>query len=164
MGWIILLVVAVIVVYYFRYVNAQDVYKATVARNTTQEARPGNAFKFRVAGVEYNNRKNIIAEYCKPGVELMLIHEKKNKYDVNAIGVWTINPKRKLGFVPKKLNTQILPHLNSNVFRCYIDDVSLLTESEIWGKSEDDFGNGKEQYYLNVDVIVELKSFHIPSK
>lgn len=60
-----------------------------------------NSFYTKVAGVSIGDRQHIIAG-LKQGDELLLIRERDNKYDKNAIKICTLQGKQ-IGYIPAEL-------------------------------------------------------------
>jgi len=63
---------------------------------------PLNEHLIKVAGVSFENRQNIIKN-LHTGEQLILVREKNNSFDSNAIGVHTLYGEQ-IGYIPKDIN------------------------------------------------------------
>lgn len=75
--------------------------------------------KTRVAGGTIGNRQHYIRNYCRLAQKFFLEREPDNPHDPNAIKVLVSKYKALIGYIPKKIASQLAPLMNSGIeLRC----------------------------------------------
>ena len=69
----------------------------------------------KLAGVTFGSRQHYIKEYARHGQKFWLIREPDNKFDSNAIRVCVSKYKADVGYIPKKLASDLAPVLDSGI-------------------------------------------------
>ena len=76
---------------------------------------------FRVAGVNYENRNQLVQKYCKTGMKVRLVCEPENKHDTDALAVYLVVKSwifrnesiHKIGYHPQNTRkSKLVKHLN----------------------------------------------------
>ena len=92
------------------------------------------SFHSKIAGVTHRNpdgssRQRIIRKYCRPGVELELIHEPDNLYSETALGLWVqgglLGGAHHVGYLRDELGEELLDDIeNGKGVRVFISEVT----------------------------------------
>lgn len=80
------------------------------------------SFYTKVVGVTIDNRQAIIKN-LKIGEKLNLVREKYNKFDSNAIAVYS--NEKQIGYLPKERAKAISPYMDKGKrYSCYIENIT----------------------------------------
>lgn len=82
---------------------------------------------FYIAGVQHHEFKQVLHD-LQEGQDVDLIPDPKNKFDKNAIALTVGNDAVMLGYVPKKINSEVLAAMVTSVLRCKITKLNKTSK------------------------------------
>lgn len=110
-----------------------------ISRDEYASIADADSFNTKLAGVTFDGRQEVLAS-LKPGQLLSVVREYENKFDPNAIKIFTTeDTPREVGFLNRRLAHALAPVIDSGVE--YSAEVTSVTG-----------GVDKQQYGLNVVV------------
>ena len=92
-----------------------------------------NHFYSKIAGTTFQQGSQDIIRTLKPGHLLFVKREKDNKYDKNAIAIYS-DETHKLGYVPKDTAETLAPKMDDPKI------ILIFTVSEVTGRDKDNVG------------------------
>lgn len=105
--------------------------------------KESDMFHTKIVGVTFEGRQEVIKKCCKEDDSLMLVRERDNKYDANAVAVYAdtsdyLDEGHKLssqiGYLNKDLAAEIAPIMDSGIsYKCVIENITGGSDGMSYG-------------------------------